>query len=174
MSKNTKAIILISIFAILVLSIFIKTGGEEFDIGDTPPDFKLQTLDGDYIILSELKGKVVIINFWGTWCPPCREEAPDIERFYREYKQRGLEILGINIDAGSKDEIKSFKKEFDITFPVLLDPDSKVGKLYGITGVPETIVLDKQGKIGLLRIIGPFDWNSSVFRMQIEKLLNAG
>src|SRR3990170_8387499 len=105
--------------------------------GHLAPDFALNRLDGKKVRLSDLRGKkVVLINFWATWCPPCRLEMPTMQQIYSEYKAKGFEILAVNIEPDAQQEIRDFIKELRLTFPVALDPDMKVSRKYRLVGLP--------------------------------------
>jgi cytochrome c biogenesis protein CcmG/thiol:disulfide interchange protein DsbE len=110
------------------------------------PDFSLTTFESQTITLSELKGQVVIINFWASWCPPCREEAPYLEATWRKYKGRGVIFLGVDyVDA--KPNALAYLAEFDITYPNGPDIAQRIAKAYRIKGVPETFYVDKTGRL---------------------------
>jgi peroxiredoxin len=139
--------------------------------GHLAPDFALKTLDGKTVRLSELRGKkVVLINFWATWCPPCRSEMPTMQQIYTDYKGKGFEILAINIERDSKEEILEFMKELRLTFPVLLDPDMKVTRTYRLIGLPVSMLIDRQGIIRYKQI-GYHDWTDKESRKRVENLL---
>ena len=108
-------------------------------------DFTLTDLDGKPWNLKDLKGKVVLLNFWATWCPPCRKEMPDLEMLYRRFGAQGLIIIGI--DDEETETVKPFIAQQGITYPVLLDPGRKVNTLFQIEGIPKTFVYDRDGKI---------------------------
>ena len=108
-------------------------------------DFTLTDLDGKSWNLKDLKGKVVLLNFWATWCPPCRKEMPDLEMLYRRFGAQGLIIIGI--DDEETETVKPFIAQQGITYPVLLDPGRKVNTLFRIEGIPKTFVYDRDGKI---------------------------
>ena len=110
------------------------------------PDFSLKTTDNRIVKLSDYKGKIVIVNFFATWCPPCRTEIPDFVKFYKENKGKGVVIIGIAV--GSKlEDVKKMIKEFKINYPVCIS-DGKVEREYGgIVGVPTTFIIDKNGNI---------------------------
>lgn len=113
------------------------------------PDFGLQDLNGNTVTLSSLKGKVVILDFWATWCPPCRRGIPDLNDLYHAYKDKGVEILGISLDQGGKDDIVSGMQKYNITidYSVLIG-NAEVARLYGgIPAIPTTFILDKEGNI---------------------------
>jgi peroxiredoxin len=125
--------------------------------GNPAPDFTLPTLGGNPVRLSNYRGKVVFLNFWATWCPPCREEMPSMESLYQRLKGQDFEMFAVSIDTKGADRVQSFVATYGLTFPVLHDPHKKVYRLYGLTGVPETFIINKNGEI-LLKIIGPRDW----------------
>ena len=110
--------------------------------------------------MGDYRGKVVLINVWATWCPPCIEEMPDLQNLYLQMKRDGVpfEILGVSIDALGADPVRKWVDRFNITFPILLDPRGKIKKLYRTTGVPETFIVDPQGKL-VQKIIGPRKWD---------------
>jgi peroxiredoxin len=114
------------------------------NVGDKAIDFKLDTLSGESITLSELKGKKVILNFWATWCPPCKEEMPIMQEFYTKYG-KNVEVLAINIDP--QYNVKEYQKAMGLTFPILLDKDDKINNAYDILTVPTTFVINEQGTI---------------------------
>ena len=125
---------------------------------------------GNLQSLSSLKGKVVFLNFWATWCGPCRSEMPSIEVLYNDYKDRGFEVLAVN--SGEKEsEVLAFMKASKLTFPAALDEDGRVSRNYGIQAIPSTFLIDREGKI-ILRMIGSIDWNTPKFRAALEKLLD--
>ena len=126
--------------------------------GKQAPEFTLKNLAGQDVSLSSLRGKVVLLNFWATWCPPCREEIPSMVKLNESMAGKPFQMLAVSIDDGGKDAVEAFFKRGGYTLPALLDPDQKTGGRYGITGVPETFVIDPKGVI-LKKVIGPMDWN---------------
>ena len=108
-------------------------------------DFTLTELNGKTWTLKELRGNVVVVNFWATWCPPCRKEMPDLETLYKQFKDQGLVILAISDEDGSK--VRPFVAEQKVTYPILLDPGRKVNELFQIEGIPKTFVYDRGGKL---------------------------
>lgn len=107
--------------------------------------------------MSDYKDKVVFLNIWATWCPPCREEMPSMEELYKELKGEDFEILAVSIDTAEAKVVAPFVKEYRLSFPVLLDPGGTIKSLYGITGVPESFIINKDGRIEKI-VIGPMDW----------------
>ena len=110
------------------------------------PNFKLKTLNAQEVTLSELKGKAVLLDFWATWCAPCRESIPHLVHLYKTYQQSGLEVIGMCTDKGDVNTVRRFVKSMDIPYPIIIAPD-EVERNYGITGLPTTILIDKEGKI---------------------------
>lgn len=131
-------------------------------IGESAPGFTFPLLTGGAASLSDYRGKVVLVNVWATWCPPCIDEMPDLENLYKQMKSQGLpfEILGVSIDALGADPVQKWVSRFGITFPILLDPRGSIKKLYRTTGVPETFVVDQQGRL-LRKFIGPRKWDGA-------------
>ncbi len=114
--------------------------------GIPAPDFELERLDGGTVRLSDLRGKVVLLNFWATWCVPCREEMPLLAQIYRDYHGQGLEILGVNLTSQDEvGEVRQFVKEFDLPFPILLDHNARAERAYRIFGVPTTVFITREG-----------------------------
>jgi thiol-disulfide isomerase/thioredoxin len=136
-----------------------------------PPDFSLPYLSGGTAALSSLKGKVVLLNFWATWCPPCRAEMPSMEALYRRFKQAGLEILAVNC-AEKTPDVQRFISGNRYSFPVMLDSSGEISGRYGITGIPTTYILDREGKI-LLRVVGSLRWDDPGIIAAIEALLKS-
>jgi len=109
------------------------------------PDFTLRGADGRNVRLDELRGQVVLVNFWATWCGPCREEMPRLNALYEKYRKSGFVLLGVNIDDDPHAAIATALK-LNVGFPVLLDTDKKVSKLYDLSTMPSTVVIDRDGK----------------------------
>lgn len=139
-------------------------------VGQTAPDFAFPTAEGKVMALADLRGKVVFLNVWATWCPPCRQEIPSMERLYRRLRGEGLEILAVSIDAGGAADVVPFVREQGMTFPVLLDPQGKIRGLYGLTGVPESFLIDKKGVVRKVAI-GPLDWSAPEVLGYFQELL---
>jgi len=109
------------------------------------PEFTLKDLSGKTWTFAELRGKVVLVNFWATWCPPCRKEMPDLETLYRRFGSQGLVVLGISDEEAAK--VEPFIRERKVSFPVLLDPGRKVNEMFVVEGIPKTFVYDREGKL---------------------------
>ncbi len=139
-------------------------------VGSQAPIFSLENAEGKLIALESLKGKVVLLNFWASWCGPCRQEMPSLDALYQKFKDQNFVVLGVSVDEGGWGPVKSFLQEFPVSFPVLLDTDQKATELYQIFRVPETYLIDTQGKI-VGKIVGPQDYDQPLFYNKIEKLL---
>jgi len=137
--------------------------------GASAPDFELRDLEGREVKLADLRGRVVLVNFWATWCKPCEDEMPAMERLYRSLEPEGFELLAVSVDEGQS-EVRAFEQRLGITFPILLDPDQSVSELYQTTGFPESVLVDAQGRI-IDRFVGPRDWDAEVYVERIRELL---
>lgn len=114
--------------------------------GELVPGFSLTSLNGGNMELTSLRGKVIVINFFASWCDPCRQEAPDIEKTWREYRDRGVQFFGIAYkDAASK--AQAFLEEFNVTYPYAAESSNSTARSFGVTGVPETFVVDREGRL---------------------------
>jgi thiol-disulfide isomerase/thioredoxin len=123
------------------------------------PAITVNSLNGKPLNLSDLKGKVVLLNFWATWCPPCREEIPSMMKLNSAMAGKPFQMVAVSIDEGGRPAIESFFKTSGFSLPAYTDPDNQAAKAYGITGVPETFVIDKSG-ILIKKVIGPMAWDS--------------
>jgi peroxiredoxin len=139
-------------------------------IGQPLADFTLSDLHGRRVQLSALRGKVVFINVWATWCQPCIDEMPTIQRLYDLLQARGLEVLAVSLDPLGEQVVAPFMRNYQLTFPVLLDPGSSVERLYGTTGVPESFIVDKRGVL-VEKVVGPRDWSHPQMLAMFERLL---
>ena len=136
--------------------------------GQPAPDFSLPSLNGKTYKLSDLKGKVVLLDFWATWCPPCREELPFIEKLHKEFSGKGLVVLGINDE--DKATVQQFVNQQKLTFTNLLDSQGTTARAYKVTAIPRVILIDKDGKI-VKDITGYSKENEKILKELIEKLL---
>jgi peroxiredoxin len=133
------------------------------------PDVVGTDPDGKTLRLSDFRGKVVFVNFWATWCIPCRLEMPAMERLYREFKSRGFVVLAVNVQEGSG-PVRAFVRELKLTFPVVLDPKGTAAMAYVVRGLPATYLIDRN-QIIVGRAIGPREWDSKDGREYIRALL---
>jgi thiol-disulfide isomerase/thioredoxin len=124
------------------------------------PEVNVNSLKNVPLKLSDLKGKVVLLNFWATWCPPCREEIPSMMKLNSAMVGKPFQMVAISIDEGGLPAIEAFFKESGFNLPTYTDPDGKAARTYGVTGVPETFVIDKNG-ILVKKVIGPLAWDSA-------------
>jgi peroxiredoxin/Cu/Ag efflux protein CusF len=134
------------------------------------PDFTLPALSGDAIRLADVRGKVVLLNFWATWCIPCRTEMPALEALYQQYRDAGLVVLAINMDTLSSAGVEAFVQEVAVTFPIGLDPSWSTARVYGVLGLPTTYLIDRTGNV-VVREVGERDWFDGVSRIAVEGLL---
>jgi len=123
------------------------------------PDFSVTDLEGRTVRLSALRGKVVLLNLWTTWCAPCVEEMPSIERLYATLRGDDFALLAVSQDEEGKRAVEPFVARMRLSFPVFVDPDHQVGDRYGVWGYPETFVIDRNGRV-VEHVIGPRDWAS--------------
>jgi thiol-disulfide isomerase/thioredoxin len=114
------------------------------------PDFKLATRGGKDLSLSSLKGQVVMINFWATWCGPCRQEMPLLEKIHKKYKPMGFTMLGVNVEPDPKAAEAWLNKEMPVTFPIAFDTKSEVSKIYKVAGMPSTVIVDRKGNVRVI------------------------
>lgn len=137
--------------------------------GTKPPPFSGLTRDARQLSLADLRGKVVVVNFWASWCLECRPEMPMLEGLHRELASRGLAIIGINAREDEQ-AVGRYATELGLTFPLLLDPGGKTNRLYGVIGFPTTFVIGRDGR-AVAFAVGPRDWGGSSARALIEGLL---
>ena len=143
---------------------------EKSEVGYFAPRFTLKNLKGNYEGLENYRGQVVVLNFWATWCAPCRVEMPSFEKLYRRYRSEGVSVLAVTLDKNAKPKIKSFVDEHNLSFPVLLDSKSEVERLYPSMTVPFTYVIDRKGRV-VARVDGAKNWESEETFEAIEYLL---
>lgn len=141
------------------------------EVGRPAPAYATVSLDGDSVSLSAHKGKVVLLNIWATWCHPCRTEIPELRELHDRYRARGLNLIGVSVDADGSDEaIRSFMNDFRMTFPIWRDPDERISTQFLAVGVPATFLMDKEG-ILRWRKIGPIAPNDTSLATAIERAL---
>jgi len=136
-------------------------------IGAPAPDFTLSLFDGGELSLADRRGLVVVVNFWASWCPPCRDEAPALERVWREYGDKGVVFVGVNVNDVTPKAI-AFIEEFNITYPNGPDPYNRISRTYHTTGVPETFLIGKDGHL-VEQYIGPV--TEARLRAALEEVL---
>ncbi|MDA3903764.1 MAG: TlpA disulfide reductase family protein [Desulfuromusa sp.] len=140
-------------------------------VGKVAPDFTLTDMQGQQVSISQFRGKVVILNFWATWCPPCREEMPSMEKLYRDHQDQGLVMLAVNVEENGKGLVSKFLQKTPYSFPILLDSENTAQNAYGVFRLPESFIIDRNG-IVVEKIIGGRDWLSGPTFKLINFLLN--
>ena len=138
--------------------------------GPSAPNFNLKDLDGRMVSLSDYKGKVILLNIWATWCPPCVAEAPSIDKLHKMFEDEDFVLLAVSIDEGGEKAVEDFMKRKNLSFPVLLDPEGRVARLYRTTGVPESFIIRKDGTIDN-KIEGAIDWTAPKVIEYFQKLI---
>ena len=167
-------------FALLVWAVAERGGmAGGFAVNDTfgeasvkhrpAPDFTAQTVDGKTVRLSDLKGRVVMLDFWTSWCPPCRREAPTLAEVYREYQGKNVEFIGVAIWDDPED-VSRFVESFDISYPNLVDARGRIGISYGVIGIPEKFFIDPNGDV-VRKLVGPIE--SETLRDALDALLES-
>jgi len=154
------------------LALFIAGCGESpvASVGKPAPDFDTVDMQGEIWSLSKQRGQVVFVNFWATWCAPCREEMPSMQKLYERLPKDKFKMVALyNNDKSAT--VKSFVAKLGITIPILNDESNIIGPRYGLTGLPETFIIDKQGVIRE-KFIGPVEWDSPKIVDMLTKLIN--
>ncbi len=150
---------------------FDKAGVQRFREKIEAPDFTLKNLEGQEVSLKDLRGKLVFLNFWATWCGPCRIEKPTLEKLYQEFKDKGLVILAVSIDQGDSIQlVRSYMEEHKLSYGSLLDPENAVGKMYAVRGIPVTYLIDGEGTI-IGAAMGARLWDKKEARKLVAYLL---
>jgi peroxiredoxin len=155
--------------------------------GSEAPDFDLPRLGStgssgnlesrttsfsDSLALSDLEGRVVLVNFWATWCEPCESEMPAMERLYRTLENDEFELVAVSIDSGRGDVV-AFQERYRLSFPILLDADQSVYAAYQTMGVPESLLIDRQGRV-VERYVGPKEWDAQEYIERVRELTSGG
>ena len=141
------------------------------EINRPAPNFQaIDLATRDSVSLEDYRGSVTLVNIWATWCVPCREEMPSMQRLYDSVGTRGFRIAAISIDEGSPEDVTAFARELDLSFDILHDRSGTVERLYQTTGVPESFLLDRRGVL-VKRVIGAHDWSSPANIAAVERLL---
>ena len=154
-----------------VLDPFEKAGVVELKEGQQAPGFTLLTLDGGRASLTDHRDKLVVLNFWATWCQPCTVEMPSLEALWQRYRDRGLIVVGVSVDRGApKALLEPYVRTLKLTFPILLDPDSKTSDRWRVTALPATFLVRPGGEVAGMAM-GAREWNSDEMRALVERLL---
>jgi peroxiredoxin len=142
-------------------------------VGSIAPAVSLPDTGGANVSLAALRGTVVFLNFWATWCAPCREEAPSLERLYGALRDEGFHVLAVSVDApGLRPEVESFQRELGLSFPILFDPEKRAYQAFGVSGIPETFLIAPDGRV-VEHYVGPRDWDAPRYARAIRRLLAA-
>jgi peroxiredoxin len=168
-------VVLVVLMALFIAGWFVMeraTGNKAVTSGDMAPEFHLKTIEGKSVRLADLKGKVVMVHFWATWCPSCIEEMPTLERLYRSLPGKDFLMLAVSEDEGGAGAVASFIRQNSLNFPVLLDPESEVARLYGTYKLPETYIVDRKGVVRY-KAIGPQDWTNPLNIQIVRKIIEA-
>lgn len=150
----------------LILSSWLVSARE---LSGPAPDFTLTTREGETVQLADLKGKVVMINFWASWCAPCRQEMPFLDEMYKDFSRAGFVLLGVNLDQNSA-AAEKFLADVPVTFPVLMDPKGDVAKLYNNRAMPSSFFVDREGQLAYLHM-GYRPGEEEKYRQTVRKLL---
>jgi peroxiredoxin len=153
------------------LDLFEKAGVVELKEGQQAPGFTLATLDGGKGSPADHRDKLVILNFWATWCQPCTLEMPSLEALWSRYRDRGLVVIGVSVDRGApRALLEPYVRNLKLTFPILLDPDSKTSDRWRVTAIPVTFIVRPGGDVTGM-VTGAREWNSREMRALVERLL---
>ena len=173
MNKKNRIYVRVAILGVLLVALvfalyssFVKDP-DAVKEGKAAPNFSLERLDGGELALADLRGKGVVLNFWGTWCEPCKEEMPALQKQYEVFRDKGLEVIGVNI-AESPITIEPYIKQFGVEFPILLDRQSQITKLYRIGPIPTTFFISPEGTVEEI-FVGQL--NEAMIASKVEKIL---
>jgi peroxiredoxin len=153
----------------VLLLVWGDSPSQPLEPGVAAPAFRLPGLGGGEFGLEELRGRAVFLNFWATWCRPCEDEMPAMERLHRRLSAEGLAMLAVSVDTGTQ-EVEAFRDRLGLSFPILLDPQRRVAQTYQAFRFPETWLIDREGVL-VARFIGPKDWDSPEYIDRIRGLL---
>jgi cytochrome c biogenesis protein CcmG/thiol:disulfide interchange protein DsbE len=164
-------VIVVLLAAVLWLGITLAPQIFPVEVGSTAPTFTATDLrTGRAVTLADFKGDVVLLNVWATWCEPCKVEMPSMEQLQKDMGPKGLKILAVSIDEGGADVVRQFARAYGLTFRILHDPGRRIERIYQTTGVPESFVVNRQGKI-VKKVIGATDWTATVNTDLVRRLL---
>jgi peroxiredoxin len=173
MDKNNRTYTRVAILGVLLVAlVFAVYSSLEKDpnavkVGKEAPNFSLEQLNGSSMTLSDLRGKGVVLNFWGTWCEPCKSEMPALQKQYELNKDKGLVVIGVNIGQAQA-TVEPFVKQLGVSFPILLDSQSQITKLYRIGPIPTTFFIDPDGEVKEI-FIG--EMNEAIIAEKVAKIL---
>ncbi len=172
-AKDNLGLALKGVLAVLAVAlIFVVAGTLQEKVvseGDTAPNFSITTDQGRQITRSSFGGKLLVLNFWGTWCAPCVEEVPSLSEFSKRYQNQGVVVVGISVDRNEK-LYRDFVRRNKVAFQTARDPEADIAGSYGTFKYPETYIIDQKGKV-VQKIIGPQNWTDPAYLNYFEKLL---
>jgi peroxiredoxin len=165
------SLVALCLFAVSCKKAEEKTAAESGKESGKAPEFTFTSLQGSAMRLSELRGKVVIVEFWATWCPPCKEAIPELNKVSEKFRDRSVQLLGISVDKGgdAPSRVSAFVKEHAVVYPVMVDNGS-VNVAYGVSGIPVMFIIDKEGKV-VKRHMGFFPGLAETLSKEVEELL---
>jgi peroxiredoxin len=178
--SGSKKQVVFLIILVLLIGLFVggyvvnsRQGGRKIIMsGDRAPEFNIQGSDGRFVNLSDLRGNVVMVHFWATWCPPCVDEMPTLDRLYRAFMEKDLKILAVSVDEGGAGSVVPFMQKNRLNVPVFYDPDKSIAGLYGTFKFPETYIIDRKGMVRY-KVIGSRDWSDPEAARILQDLLAA-
>jgi peroxiredoxin len=168
-------VILVALAALVIVGWLVmnrKTENKIITSGDLAPEFHLQKADAGPVSLADLRGKVVMVHFWATWCPPCVEELPTLDRLHNSALGKDFEMLAVGVDEEGAGSVVPFIRKNRLNLPVLFDPGGSVAKVYGTYKLPETYILDRAGVVRY-KAIGPRDWNDPANIQVLRHIIEA-
>ena len=165
-------VVMTAVFGV-ALAIKLRPQLNLLEVGSTAPDFQAVVLPGGRpATIENYRGKVVLLNIWATWCPPCKVEMPSMERLHKKLAGTDFQLVAVSVDEEDSSVVNKFVKEYGLTFQVLHDQDGSIREIYQTTGVPESFVIDRDGVI-VKKVIGAADWDAPVNENLIRRLLDA-
>jgi len=165
-------VVMTAVFGV-ALAIKLRPQLNLIEVGSTAPDFDaLQLPSGKPVTIEDYRGKVVLLNIWATWCPPCKVEMPSMESLHRKLAGTDFRLVAVSVDEEDSTVVNAFVKEMGLTFEILHNRDASIRRIYQTTGVPESFVIDRDGVI-VKKIIGAADWEAPVNEALIRRLLDA-
>lgn len=179
-NRLLRGVVVLALLGLLVLAWTQRDRFTPLDVGSRAPEFAATTLSGEPFSVSGARGKVLVLNVWATWCTPCRQEMPALERLHEQLGQRGLEVVGVSTDTegdtpgpwGQKGgDVRGFVHEYGITFPIVQDTKRSIEPLYLVQGLPTTFVINKQGRI-VRKELGARHWDDAKWAAYFSKLLS--
>jgi len=165
------AVVVLVLGAGLVLGLKLKPEIFPVEVGSTAPTFAATDLaTGRHVTLADYRGEVVLLNIWATWCEPCKVEMPSLEQLQKDMGPQGLKIVAVSIDEGGPDVVRQYARDLGLTFDILHDQSGHIQQIYQTTGVPESFVINREGRIEK-KVIGATDWDAAVNKDLVRRLL---